>query len=72
MNVCFLRQVTQHRDYDVRWPAVGPGPNGQGEIVYQLGPELRLLDLESERSEVVTVTIPGDRPRLRPQRGARR
>jgi tricorn protease len=62
------RQVTHHRDYDVRWPSIGPGPDGQGEIVYQLGPELRLLDLESERSEAVSVTIPGDRPRLRPQR----
>ncbi len=62
------RQVTEHGDYDVRWPSIGPGHHGQGEIVYQLGPELRLLDLESERSEVVRVTIPRDRPRLRVQR----
>jgi tricorn protease len=61
------RQVTKHGDYDVKWPAIGPGDEGQGEIVYQLGPELRLLDLGTERSRAVRVTIPGDRPEIRPQ-----
>ena len=61
------RQVTKHGDYDVKWPAIGPGDRGQGEIVYQLGPELRLLDLETGKSGVVRVTIPGDRPKIRPQ-----
>jgi tricorn protease len=61
------RQVTKHRDYDVKWPAIGPGDRGQGEIVYQLGPELRLLDLGTEKSRAVKVTIPGDRPKIRPQ-----
>ncbi|MFH1501416.1 MAG: PDZ domain-containing protein [Candidatus Eisenbacteria bacterium] len=61
------RQVTKHKDHDVKWPSIGPGDRGQGEIVYQLGSELRLLDLATEESRVVRVTIPGDRPRLRPQ-----
>jgi tricorn protease len=63
-----MRQVTDHKDYDVKWPSIGPGDHGQGEIVYQLGPELRLLDLGTEKSRRVRVTIPGDRPRLRLQR----
>jgi tricorn protease len=61
------RQVTKFKDYDVKWPAIGPGDNGQGEIVFQLGPELYLLDLRSEKATSVSVTIPGDRPKVRVQ-----
>ncbi len=56
------RQVTKHRDYDVKWPSVGPDA-----IVYQYGPELRLLDLKSEQSKKVDVRIPGDHTKIRPQ-----
>jgi len=56
------RQVTKHRDYDVKWASIGPDA-----IVYQYGSELRLLDLESERSAAVDVRIPGDHMDLRPQ-----
>ncbi len=67
------RQVTHHADYDVKWPSIGPGAasdpasGGGGEIVFQLGTELRLLDLASERETTVEVVIPGARPKLRPQ-----
>lgn len=60
------RQVTDHELHDVKWPSIGPGSDGQGEIVYQLGSELRLLDLGTEESRVVRVSIPGDRPKIRP------
>ena len=56
------RQITKHRDYDVKWASIGPDA-----IVYQYGPELRLLDLESERSSSVEVRVPGDHPHVRPQ-----
>ncbi len=59
------RQVTKHSDYDVKWPSIGPGPDGEGEIVYQVGSEMRLLDLASGRSHALEITVPGDRPRLR-------
>ncbi|MCD4690317.1 PDZ domain-containing protein, partial [bacterium] len=59
------RRVTNHGDYDIKWPSIGPGPDGDGEIIYQLGSKLMLLDLETERSSAVRITIPGDRPRLR-------
>jgi tricorn protease len=59
-------QVTQYKDYDVRWPSIGPG-KGKGEIVFQYGAELRLLDLASGKDSVVKVTIPGDRPAVRPR-----
>jgi len=60
-------QVTHFTEFDVKWPAIGPGPRGKGEIVFQLGPDLRLLDLGTENSRVVEVTVPGDRPFLRPR-----
>ena len=60
-------QVTAHADYDVKWPAIGPDDGGPGALVYQLGPELRLLDLASGESTAVRVTIPGARPKLRSQ-----
>ncbi len=61
------RQITRHAGDDVRWPAIGPGDRGQGEIVFQLGAQLRLLDLGSGQERQVRVTIPGDRPTLRPR-----
>lgn len=60
-------QVTKHTDYDVKWPGIGPGSNGEGEIVYQLGAELRLLNLGTSASAAVKVTIPGARPKIREQ-----
>jgi len=58
-------QVTAFKDDDVRWPSVGPGPSGRGEIVFQLGTELRLLDLATKKDSLVKVSIPGARPTLR-------
>lgn len=60
-------QVTNFRDFDVKFPSIGPGPGGKGEIVFQLGSDLRLLDLATGQDRAVKVTIPGDRPALRPQ-----
>jgi len=59
------RQVTDYTDHDVKWPSIGPGPNGEGEIVFQYGPDLHLLNLKSEAATIVDVSIPGDRPTLR-------
>ncbi len=64
------KQITTFKDDDVRWPSIGPGPQqerGRGEIVFQLGARLMLLDLDSRESRQVRVTIPGARPKLRPQ-----
>ncbi len=61
------RQVTKYADFDVKWPSIGPGAGGEGEIVFQHGAELRLLNLKTGQDQVVRVIIPGDRPKLRPQ-----
>ncbi|HMP77899.1 MAG TPA: S41 family peptidase [Pirellulaceae bacterium] len=60
-------QVTRFVDYDCKWPAIGPGPDGQGEIVLQNGASLFLVDLASQESRAVEITVPGDRPKIRPR-----
>ena len=60
-------QLTKFEDDDVRWPSVGPGERGKGEIIFQLGSELRVLDLATKKDRVVKVAIPGDRPTVRPR-----
>ncbi|MCC6660626.1 MAG: PD40 domain-containing protein [Phycisphaerales bacterium] len=59
-------QLTTFKDWDVKWPSIGPGPKGRGEVVFQLGAELHLFDLGSRKDTVVTVTVPGDRTAIRP------
>ncbi|MBX3379150.1 MAG: PDZ domain-containing protein [Phycisphaeraceae bacterium] len=60
-------QITNFTDDDVRFPSIGPGPDGKGEIIFQLGTGLQVLDLGSGKSRQVNVTIPGDRPSIRPR-----
>ena len=60
-------QITSFSEYDVKWPSIGPGANGQGEIVFQMGSDLMLLDLASKQSKTISVTVPGARPTLREQ-----
>ncbi len=62
------KQITKFEDNDCKWPAIGPGPNGQGEIVFSNGPSLYLLDLNSGESKAVSIMVPGDRPKLRRQK----
>jgi tricorn protease len=47
------RQVTHFSEYDVRNASIGAGA-----IVFELGPDLRLLDLQSGRSTTIPITTP--------------
>lgn len=60
-------QITNFTDDDVRFPSIGPGPAGKGEIIFQLGSGLQVLDLGTGKTRAVNVTIPGDRPSIRPR-----
>ncbi len=62
------KQVTNFKDYDVKWPSNGPGPNGEGEIIFEYNTKLYLLNLADEQSVPVNISIPGARPKLRPIR----
>ncbi len=61
-------QVTFATADDVKWPAIGPGPDGGGEIVFQQGASLRVLDLRSRKTRDVEVRVPGARNALRSRR----
>lgn len=62
------KQITNFKEYDCKFPSIGPGPSGKGEIVFQLGRNLYLLDLDTELARAVEIIIPGARPNIRPQR----
>ncbi|MGD2111531.1 MAG: hypothetical protein PVI86_19315, partial [Phycisphaerae bacterium] len=54
--------MTSYKDYDVKYPSIGPD-----QIVYQYGEELHLLELRSGRMRLVGVEIPTDLIRMRPE-----
>ena len=55
------RQVTKFTDADVHFPSIGPE-----EIVFENGGRLHLLDLGTEQSHEVQITVVTDRVTLRP------
>jgi tricorn protease len=59
------RQMTNFREFDVKWPSIGPRSNGHGEIVFVDGLDLYLLDLATRQLRNVPVTIPAG---LQPKR----
>ncbi|MEM1011167.1 MAG: S41 family peptidase, partial [Planctomycetota bacterium] len=60
-----IRRITNHTDWDVKFPSMGPGPDGNGEIVYQYGSDLYLVGLdEGAKPTAVKVQIPGATPKL--------
>ena len=44
------QQITNFKDFDCKSPSIGPGPDGDGEIVFSNGAELKLLDLKTGES----------------------
>jgi len=57
------KQITEFSDYDVKWPSISP----KGEIIFQHGSHLMLLDPAAGSSHAIDVVIPGDRPKLLPR-----
>jgi tricorn protease len=55
-------RVTEYKDYDVKYPSIGPG-----QIVYQYEEALHLLDLKTGQTRLVPVQIPSDLVRMRPE-----
>ncbi|MFM7809086.1 MAG: peptidase S41, partial [Planctomycetota bacterium] len=60
-------QVTTFTDEDIRWPNIGADDASSGEIVFQKGDRLMVLDLGSGASRAVDVRVPGDRPKVAPR-----
>ena len=51
------RQVTFLDEFDVRTPAIGPGPRGEGEIAFEHGGELGIVDLATGAVESPRITV---------------
>ena len=58
-------QVTRFKTHDVKWPAIGSDNGGPGEMVLQHGDRIYVLDLATNASRAVSITVPGDRETLR-------
>jgi tricorn protease len=61
------RQITALRDYDINNPSLGPGARGEGEIVFQYGPDLYALDLASGRTRLLDILIPAGQASAKPR-----
>ncbi len=59
------QQLTFFKDFDVKWPSIGPGAAGQGEVVFQNGSQLYLYNIQTQQSDPVSVSIPGDQQSIR-------
>lgn len=57
-----VRQVTHYADFDVHFPSMGPDA-----IVFENGGRLFLLDLDTERTAQVEITVVTDQTTLRPR-----
>jgi tricorn protease len=60
-------QLTKFTEFDCKYPAIGPGASGNGEIVLQNGANLHLVNLTNGNTTALDISIPGDRPNLRPE-----
>jgi len=60
------KQLTRYAEYDVRNPSTGPGTREQGEIIFQYGPDLRLLDLGTGEARPVEIEIPEEHRAVEP------
>jgi tricorn protease len=56
------RELTQYKEYDVKWPSLGPDT-----IVYENGGRLFELDLRSEQAHPIPVSVPSDLILSRPE-----
>jgi tricorn protease len=54
------RQVTQFKEYDVKWPSVG-----RDAIVFENGGSLWVMDLPGETPKKIQVLVPDDKPAAR-------
>lgn len=61
------RQITHFDEFDIKWPSMGPDDGSPGEIVFQNGSSLWVLNLANNESRKVDVKIPGARSKLRVQ-----
>ena len=57
-----VRKITNHGEYDVKWPSLGGDA-----IVYENGGHLYVLNLETEKTRRVRISVPSDQMGRRPR-----
>ncbi|MGB7624138.1 MAG: PDZ domain-containing protein [Terriglobia bacterium] len=57
-----IKQITDHKEYDVKWPSLGAGA-----IVYENGGYLYVLDLKTEKTRRIPVIVPSEMLQARPE-----
>ena len=57
-----ITQLTQSKQWDVRWPSADAG----GQIVYEMNGELNVFDTLSGQSRKIAIDVPGDGGDTRP------
>jgi len=62
-----FRQVTHYTDYDIDFPSLGTGGQGEAGIVFQQGGKLHVLGIPSEQVHDLDVTVPDDGTRTGPR-----
>lgn len=55
------RKITDHNEYDVKWPSIG-----SDAIVYENGGYLHRLDLKTEKTQKLSIYLYDDKPLTRP------
>jgi len=61
-----VEQLTQEKEWDLRWPAKGEN----GEIVFELNGELRIFDTRTRQTRNIAIHVPTDGVHMRPRREA--
>ena len=62
-----FRQLTHYTDYDIDFPSLSSGPEGQAGIVFQQGGKLHVLDVPSGQLHDLDVKVPDDGTRTGPR-----
>ena len=57
-------QLTRHRNFDVRWAS----GDAAGHLVYELGGELRVYDVNTNQDRALSIAVPTDGARTRSER----
>ncbi|MGH8322935.1 MAG: S41 family peptidase, partial [Steroidobacteraceae bacterium] len=62
-----FRQITHYTDYDIDFPSLGTGGQGEAGIVFQQGGKLHVLDIPSGQVHDLEVIVPDDGTRTGPR-----
>lgn len=57
-----IRQHTQHKEFDIKWPSLGTG-----KIIYENGGYIYVFDIKTEKTHKLSIQVKADHPSVRPE-----